>query len=128
MKAFDIPFNFNKGSVASTDNYDRIIRNQVIDALTTNQKERVMHPDWGCDIQSLLFDPSDELDRQDTASQVRDRLIQFVPSAFIKSANVQVGETPNLVYIDIAYKASNYVPTSTVSVGLDITSSTGSTQ
>lgn len=116
------------GSVASTDNYDRIVRNQVIDALTTNQKERVMHPDWGCDIQSMLFDPSDELDRQDTASRVRDRLIQFVPRSFIKSANVQLGDTPNLVYIDIAYKASSYSPVSTVSVGLDTTSSTGSTQ
>jgi phage baseplate assembly protein W len=128
MKSFDIPFSIIGGSVGSTDNYDRIIRNQVIDALTTNQNERVMHPDWGCDVQSLLFDPSDELDRQDTASQVRDRLIQFVPSAFIKSASVKIGETPNLVYIDIAYKASSYVSTSTVSVGLDIASSTGSTK
>ena len=128
MKAFDIPFTIVGGSVASTDNYDRIVRNQVIDALTTNQKERVMHPDWGCDIQSLLFDPTDELDRQDTASRVRDRLIQFVPRSFIKSTNVKIGEVPNLVYIDVAYKASSYAPVSTVSVGLDTTSSTGSTK
>jgi phage baseplate assembly protein W len=120
MKAFDVPLSITNGTLAITDNYDRIVRNQVIDALTTNQGERVMHPDWGCDVQSVLFDPSDVLERQDTAAYVRDRLVQFVPRSFVKSVNVDVSPAqPNVVIIDIHYKSSSYSPESKVSVGLD---------
>jgi phage baseplate assembly protein W len=125
MKAFDIPLSIVNGSFKVTENYDRVVRNQVIDALTTNAGERVMRPDWGCDVQSFLFDPSDSLERQDTASYVRDRLIQFVPRSFIKEASVNVSETePNVVLIDVKYKSSSYMPTSSVTVGLDTTATT----
>lgn len=129
MKAFDVPLSIKNGTIAYTDNYDSIVKNQVIDALTTNQGERVMHPDWGCDIQSVLFDPSDMLERQDTAAYVRDRLVQFVPRSFIKSVLVDVSPSErNVVFIDIKYKASSYSPESSVTVGLDMsTKSTGST-
>lgn len=130
MKAFDVPLSIVNGTIAMTDNYDRIVRNQVIDALTTNSGERVMHPDWGCDVQSVLFDPSDMLERQDTAAYVRDRLVQFVPRSFIRSVSVDVSDAePNVVFIDIKYKSSSYMPESTVKVGLDTaTDSTGSSQ
>lgn len=130
MKAFDIPLSINNGTISMTDNYDRIVRNQVIDALTTNQGERVMHPDWGCDIQAVLFNPSDLLERQDTAAYVRDRLVQFVPRSFIKSVGVNVSDAePNLVLIDVNYKSSSYMPESSVTVGLNTAAnSTGSTQ
>lgn len=127
MKAFDIPLSIVNGTLQTTDNYDRIVRNQVIDALTTNSGERVMHPDWGCDVQSVLFDPSDMLERQDTASYVRDRLVQFVPRSFIKEVSVDVSSTePNVVLIDVKYKSSSYMPAASVTVGLD-TTATGST-
>jgi len=120
MKTFDVPFSIVNGSISYTDSYDRIVRNQVIDALTTNQGERVMHPDWGCDIQSVLFDPSDTLERQDTAAYVRDRLVQFVPRSFIKSVAVNASDAePNVVFIDVKYKASSYSPESSITVGLD---------
>jgi len=126
MKAFDIPLSISNGTITTTDNYDRIVRNQVIDALTTNQGERVMHPEWGSNIQSVLFDPSDMLERQDTAAYVRDRLVQFVPRSFIKSVGVNVPDAePNIVLIDVQYKSSSYMPASSVTVGID--TSVGST-
>lgn len=129
MKAFDIPLSISNGTLSFTENYDRIVRNQVIDALTTNSGERVMHPDWGCDVQSVLFDPSDMLERQDTASYVRDRLVQFVPRSFIRDVSVEVSSSePNVVIIDVEYKSSSYMPASNVAVGLDTAASTtGST-
>jgi phage baseplate assembly protein W len=129
MKAFPAPIKVVNGALYATETYDEIVRSQVIDALTTNQGERVMHPDWGCDIQSMLFDPSSLLERRDTAAYVRDRLIQFVPRAFIKSVSVDSPESePNVVYIDVSYRASAYAPESTVSVALDLSQTSSGSQ
>ena len=79
-----------------------------------------MRPDWGCDIQSILFDPSDSLERSDAASYVRDRLTHLVPRALIMSVEVKAADgQPSLVYIDVKYKTSNYSPASTLSVEMN---------
>lgn len=128
MEALAIPLTFKSGAIASTTNYDVIVRQQLIDALTTNQGERVMRPDWGCDIQAILFDPSDSLERSDAASYIRDRLTNLVPRALVMAVEVKVADTqPNLVYIDVQYKTSNYSPATTLSVEMN-TSTDGGTQ
>jgi phage baseplate assembly protein W len=122
MIAYTNPLSILNGSIRTTDSYDKIVRDQLIDAIATNQGERVMHPDWGCDIQSVLYDPSSSLERQDTASYIRDRLIHMVPRALIRSVTVDVSDAePNIVYIDIKYRTSSYTPESSVSVALDTT-------
>lgn len=123
MIAFSSPLKILNGSLVSTTSYDKIVRDQLIDALVTNQGERVMRPDWGCDVQAVLYDPSSALERHDTAAYIRDRLVHMVPRALIRSVSVDVSDTsPNVVYIDIKYKPSNYSPESSVSVALDTTS------
>jgi hypothetical protein len=121
MIAFSSPLKISNHTLKSTDNYDQIVRDQLIDALTTNQGERLMHPDWGCNIQSVLYDPASALERHDTAAYIRDRLVHLVPRALIKNVSVNVSEKqPNLVYIDISYKSSSYSTDSTVSVALNM--------
>jgi phage baseplate assembly protein W len=123
MKAFSTPMRVTAGAISETTDYDKIVRGQVIDAVTTNQGERVMNPEWGCDIQAMLFDPSSLLERNDTAAYVRDRLIHFLPRAYIRSVSVDASDSePNIVYIEVTYKPSAYAPESTVSVGLDLSS------
>lgn len=83
--------------IAVTDDYEQIVRGQIVDALMTNSRERVMRPDYGCDIQSLLFDPSDALVRDDVASTVKERLGQLVPRARIQEVTFETA--PGLVGI-----------------------------
>lgn len=109
MKAFTTPLSIKDGALSSTTDYDEVVRCQVIDALTTNHGERVMYPEWGCNIQSMLFNPSDELVRTDTAAYIKDRLAQFVPRAFVRSVSIQVSPNErNLVFITVEFKASQY--------------------
>ena len=68
-ESISFPFRFVSGNIAATNTYDEIVRGQVIDALMTNQGERVMRPRYGCDIQAALFDPRDELVRKDAAGR-----------------------------------------------------------
>ena len=98
--------------------YDDLVRGQVIDALMTNQGERVMRPRYGCDVQAALFDPTDELMRRDAASHLKTRLEQFVSRAIIRSVAISTSDyaapTPDIrsepvtVIITVVYRASLY--------------------
>lgn len=109
MKALTFPFRLAPGgSLSTTKSYEEICRGQVIDALMTNLGERVMRPNYGCDIQAALFDPSDELIRKDAASMIKERLQQYVPRVMVRSIKVEIAPQPWLVYVNIVYKPSLY--------------------
>jgi uncharacterized protein len=110
MRTLAYPFRISPGgSIASTVDYNQIVRAQVIDALMTNLGERVMRPNYGCDIQSALFDPSDELVRRDAASYVRDRLQGYVPRCIVRSVKVELQEDrPFIVLITVVYKSAPF--------------------
>lgn len=102
------------GRVPVTQDYGQIVRQQIVDALVTNAKERVMRPDYGADIQSLLFDGADSLVRADVAATVKERLGILVPRATIKSVTLITEPTElsirgidsdgrNVVLIDVLY-------------------------
>lgn len=121
MRALSVPFTIgHTRNVASTSNYEAIVRGQVVDALMTNQGERVFRPRYGCDIQAALFDPVDELVRRDAASYIMRRLEQFVSRATIRFVTVkrgdEVGMSPNYVLVDVTYRTNPLAPDVTVSV------------
>ena len=109
MKAFSVPLRVAPGgAIASTTRYDEIVRDQVVDALMTNQGERVIRTLYGCDLQSALFDPTDELVRQDAAAVVKDRLQAFVPRCYVESVILAQGESANVIEVKVRYRVSQY--------------------
>lgn len=105
--AISFPFSIGpNGQVVQTQTYEQVVRGQVIDALMTNQGERVFRPRYGCDIQSSLFDPTDELVRRDAASQIKARLEALVPRCIVRNITIEtLGPTVN---INILYRPSLY--------------------
>lgn len=130
MIALKYPFQVDlSGKIASTANYDEIVRGQVIDALMTNQGERVMRPRYGCDIQAALFDPQDELARKDGASIIKNRLTQLVSRAMVRNVTMNIedsraggsetvftGALESAVVIGVTYRSSLYATDTTLSV------------
>lgn len=127
MKALDFPFRLEgRGQFATTFNYNRVVRAQVIDAVMTNLGERVMRPRYGCDFQAALFDPSDELIRRDAAAMIKSRLEQLVPRAIVRRVTIEVpsmqtqtvftAAEPGMVIITILYRPSLYATDTTLSV------------
>lgn len=115
--AIDFPFRFEGGSMAMTSDYVKVVRNQLIDTLMTNFRERIMRPDYGSDIQSLVFGPSDELRRDDTASIIQERLAYAVPRAIIDKVEVRPDpQTPFVVYIQVAYRVNSFSEPETLTV------------
>ena len=109
MKALKFPLRIVGGKMASTSDYNEIVRNQLIDSVMTNFGERVMRPEYGADVQSLLFDPADELRTSDMAVILKERLTFMVPRATIEeiTVNSDIG-VPNVVNVDIRYRVNSY--------------------
>ena len=107
MKAVSFPFRLSAAKgVAVASTYEEIVRGQVIDALMTNQGERVFRPRYGCDIQAALFDPRDELVRRDAAAVIAKRLGDFVPRCIVRNVTVEAPPDSTVLYVNITYKPS----------------------
>ena len=105
------------GKLAETTDYAQVVRGQVIDALMTNLGERVFRPRYGCDIQSMVFDPSDELVRMDAAGQIRARLEQLVTRAIVRNVTLTNSDPlPGYVTITVVYRPALYATDTTVAV------------
>lgn len=114
MKAFSVPFQTLNGGISCTDSYEEIVRNQLIDALMTNYRQRVMRPEYGSDILALLFEPSNDLVRSDAASVVKQRLTAMVPRTRIIDVIVDQPEfNASIVNITVHY-ATRYIEDSLV--------------
>lgn len=110
MKAIKFPFAIANGrSLQITSSYDDVVRGQVVDALMTNQGDRVFRAEYGCDVQAALFDPSDALVRADAANYIKERLQRYVPRCVVNSVVVESPDTePGVIYISVVYRTSVY--------------------
>jgi hypothetical protein len=110
------PFRFSNGKVRQTQTYDEVVRGQIIDSVMTNHGERVFRPNHGCDIQSALFDPRDELTRHDSQGIILRRLQGQVPRAEVLEVTIDVSSPDSTVYINIKYRSSKYGAVAALSV------------
>lgn len=110
MQALTFPFRFVGGKVTLARSYDQIVRDQLVDSIMTNYRERVMRPEYGADVQALLFDPTDELRKNDSMQVLKQRLTYMVPRATILSVEIldnPVGDS-STVYILVRYQVNSY--------------------
>jgi len=86
--------------------------------VTTNEGERLMRPQWGCNIRMSLFEPSDSLARADMSTYTKERVNALLPRAYAR--NVSVVTPPaerNIVYVGVEFKASQYSESQSVDIG-----------
>lgn len=70
MKTIRVPFHFEEGSVAQTQNIDTIVRQQISDYFMTTREERVMNSGYGGSLSSFIFEMIDPLVLQDYKTDV----------------------------------------------------------
>ena len=123
MIAIDFPFRFTGGSLTTTDKYYRIVRAQIVDVLMTNYRERVMRPEYGSDILSLVMAPQDELRRSDTESVIKDRVASAMPRAIIDSVTLipLSGEQGARLTVQVRYRVNEYSEQKSLDVPLTFT-------
>lgn len=110
MQALQYPFSLSPtGSIAVTTSYADLVKNQLIDILMTNFLERAMRPNYGSDLRSALFDPTDVLARSDAAKLVAQRINDGTPRVILQSVKFVLDDTqPSSVFVDIQYRVGAF--------------------
>lgn len=92
MKSISIPFRFSGGRVVSTRNYDAIVRQKIVDVLTTSPPERMGLPNYGASLYSLLFESIDDLVEADFKTDAIMELQDRVSGVSIHDISIRQNE------------------------------------
>jgi len=93
----------NRGDVA-VSSADEDIRESIRIILGTAKGERLMRPEFGCDIHKHLFSAATPSTLNLIESSVREALVRWEPRIDIESVDAHTDdEEPNKVLIEIAY-------------------------
>lgn len=61
MKSIKLPLSFNNGGLSTTTDLHQIFKQKIIDVLVTTKRERVMIPEYGAGVYSLLYEMLDPM-------------------------------------------------------------------
>ncbi|HEY3230124.1 MAG TPA: GPW/gp25 family protein [Roseiflexaceae bacterium] len=90
--------------------YEDDIREAILIILGTNQGERVMRPDFGAGLQSLVFEPISATTRTLVKRRVEQALIAWEPRIDLREVRVSAGAAARgqlLIEIDYRVRATN---------------------
>ena len=100
---------------------DDAIRQAILLLLSTRPGERVMRPDYGCDIYRVLFAPNDETTAALAIHYVRSALLRWEPRIDIRALDAfQHPDAPNTLQISLAYQIRATQTTDEIQLDLEL--------
>jgi phage baseplate assembly protein W len=108
-RGWKFPVSVEDGKIASSEGEDSI-KESIRIILSTAKGERVMRPDFGCDINELVFEPVKTSTATLIDFHIREALLIWEPRIDVLNVNVSPDENDkNMLIINIEYivKASN---------------------
>lgn len=121
-----------RGGLAMVEQH-AALRQSVLLLLSTTPGERVMRPDYGCDLHRLLFSPNDATTAGLAVHYVRQAIERFEPRVQIESLTAQRSEpavdragaedTSDRLYIELVYVEKATRRTDRIAIDLDLTGS-----
>jgi len=103
VSTFSLPFRFDNGRVASTDDPVRINNQKIVDVLVTRKLERVAIPAYGAGVYNYIFENFNELLEAD----LKIDLVREVQSRVSGVSIIDVGirqEAPSEYVITVYYQ------------------------
>jgi phage baseplate assembly protein W len=102
-----LPFNGPSGPFNSTYSTKDQIKSNLINLLLTNKGERVMNPEFGCDLSTVLFEGITEDTSELVKNLINTNVAIFVPEVQITDVIVNIGtdySNNNSVSVTVNYK------------------------
>lgn len=103
-----IAFPFRQGLVSFPDpaTDEDAIRASVIQIVMTGKGERVMRPEFGCDVFSFVFENNDDVFQRRVEREIRSSLARWEPRIAVSSIETESGDDvtePGQLIITIYY-------------------------
>jgi phage baseplate assembly protein W len=94
---------FNGPLAYVSKNTLELVKSSVYQILTTAPGERTWNPEFGCDIQKLIFDTITETVKETISTMVYEALITWEPRITLSPSDVNVIQESNSISIHVAY-------------------------
>jgi phage baseplate assembly protein W len=92
------------GRIAWSEGADNV-RDCIRVILTTEPRQRLLLPDFGCGLNRLLFEPNTAATRQQVQDQVRKALARWEPRITVESVSVESdAQDPQSAVVTITYR------------------------
>lgn len=101
--AFPLRVDSQTGGLAHAA-YEESVRQAILIILGTAKGERLMRPDFGCEIHDLVFENASAATVGRVQEAVRNALLFHEPRIDVTRVDVQTGGDGNLLLIDIEYE------------------------
>ncbi len=109
-----------RGSVATVSEDDSV-RQSVLLLLSTRPGERVMRPNYGCDLFQLMFSPNDDTTAAIAMHYVQQALLRWEPRIEILTLDAgRDPELPGVLLIQLAYRVRTTRTVEHIDLSLDL--------
>jgi phage baseplate assembly protein W len=101
-----LPFNGPSGPFNSTYSTKDQTKSNLINLLLTNKGERIMNPEFGCDLSTVLFEGITEDTTLLIQDLIRNSVETFIPEVQITDilVNQDISQNQNTVSVTVKYK------------------------
>lgn len=123
-KTMAFPFAIVNGRVAVTTNATDQLTNRVFSVLATQPGERVMRPNYGCDMGQFDFDIGDELEQAEMLDEAQRAVLTWEPGAVLRDVSfagpvdANGNLTVNITYVPAGSGDNSAVVTQQVTLGI----------
>lgn len=97
-----------QGRIAFTTDSERQLRNRVVSIIGTEIGERVMRPDYGVPLRSLLFEGDDDMLATVIAGDIGRALQEYEPGVIVHSVSTDSNDAlDGIINLNVTYSAVN---------------------
>lgn len=116
LRGVAFPFKKSTQALPAPVTDDELVKQSILQILMTGRGERVMRPQFGCNLQAFVFENNNELLQQLLRTEIAAAIGKFEPRALLQ--DVQFVRKDNSVEVTVFYAvtATNTLDTLQVSV------------
>lgn len=112
-KYIEYPFSFSKtangsviSSVGTTTDMAKVWKNRILLVLGTRPGERLMRPDFGCNLYTAVFESSTDAS-QIISDSISEAFTKWLPELILNQISPKFDSTTNVMIINILYGLPN---------------------
>ena len=119
FKGMAFPFKQSNTSIPAAVTDAELVQQSLLQILNTNRGERVMRPNFGCNLQQYVFENNDELLEQLMRTEISSAISRWEPRAQLD--NILLARNDTTLSVTVVYTVVTTQTKDTVQVAVPVT-------